>query len=88
MLLARIDETFPLLCPNCGSQVRIIGLMTGAPPAEQILTHIGEPAQPPAITPGRGPPAWDDRLESILDWDEMAQPQPKAAFEFDYRVSW
>ncbi len=88
MLLARIDETFPLICPNRGSQMCIIGLMTGARPAEQILTHIDEPAQPPPIAPGRGPPAWDDRRESSLDWDEMAQRQPKAAFDFDYRVSW
>jgi hypothetical protein len=86
MLLARLLESLPLLCPNCGADMRIIAFITEAAPVEQILTHIGEPARPPAITPARGPPAWDDAPEPMPEWDLLAQPAPD--FEFDQRVSW
>ncbi len=62
MLLARLVECLPLTCPSCGAHMRIVAFITEAAPVERILTHIGQPAQPPPIAPARGPPAWDDAL--------------------------
>ena len=86
MLLARLFESLPLICPNCGADMRLIAFITEAAPVERILTHIGEPPRPPPITPARGPPAWDDAPEPAADWDLLIQPEPD--FEFDQRVSW
>ena len=86
MLLARLFESLPLTCPNCGADMRISAFVTDAAPVERILTHIGEPAQPPAIASARGPPAWEDAPESVPDWDLLGQPEPD--FEFDQRISW
>ena len=46
MLLARLFESLPLTCPNCGADMRIIAFVTDAAPVERILTHIGEPRRP------------------------------------------
>jgi len=92
MLLARIYEAFPLICPTCGTEMRIVAFITDASPVQRILDHIGEPATPPRIAPARGPPSWDDDSGAIfLDeerftGDPLVQPEP--AYEFDQRVNW
>jgi hypothetical protein len=58
MLLARLLEPLPLVCSCCGADMRIVAFITET--VRRILTHIGEPAEPPRIAPARGPPAWDD----------------------------
>jgi hypothetical protein len=59
LLLARIYEVFPLVCPLCGAEVRIIAFITEAPTVRDILAHLGEPTAPPRIAPARGPPIWE-----------------------------
>ena len=59
-LLARIDEAFPLTCPQCGAERPIIAFITEAMPVRAILESIGEPANPPRIAQTRGPPQWDE----------------------------
>jgi len=93
MLLARIYAAFPLTCPQCGTRMRIVAFITEAAPVHQILSHIGEPAQPPRIAPARGPPQWEqtDRGTVFLDeeriaGDSLAQPEPD--FQSDQRISW
>jgi hypothetical protein len=86
MLLARLFESLPLVCPNCGADMRIIAFITDAAPVEQILTHIGEPSRPPPITPARGPLAWDDAPEPMPDWDLLGQAEPEP--ERDQRIAW
>jgi hypothetical protein len=86
MLLARLFEFLPLVCPNCGAHMRIIAFITDAAPVERILGYIGEPSRPPPIAPARGPPAWDDAPETVPDGDLLGQPEPDV--EFDLRVSW
>ena len=87
MLLARLFESLPLVCPNCGADMRIVAFITEAAPVRRILNHIGEPAEPPRISPARGPPAWDDPpVEAVPDWDALAQPQPE--YVFDQQVQW
>jgi hypothetical protein len=53
MLLARLFESLPLICPNCGADMRIIAFITEAAPVEQSLPHIREPPRPPPISPAR-----------------------------------
>jgi hypothetical protein len=60
MLLSRRYEAMPLVCPICSADRRIIAFITDGPTVRHILTHIGEPAEPPKVSPARGPPGWDD----------------------------
>lgn len=86
MLLARIYEVFPLLCPMCGGTIRIIAFITEAPTIRHVLEHIGEPTEPPRISPARGPPSWDDGIDQDSYGDPLAQPAPDD--EFDQTLSW
>ena len=93
MLLARIYEAFPLTCPQCGAEMRIIAFITEAVDVRAILEHIGEPATPPRIAQARGPPEWhedaaehDIAAEAGSAGDPYAQPAPEC--EHDQRVSW
>ncbi len=93
VLIARIYEVFPLLCPICGGQMRIIAFITHSADIRHILDHIGVDSELPHITPARGPLLWDV-VDTPVDaggeawpgWDEAAQPTPD--FEVDQRVSW
>ena len=55
-LLARVGEEFPLACPNCGGDIRLISFITQPETIRKILTHVGEPLEPPPVAPARGPP--------------------------------
>jgi hypothetical protein len=63
-LMARVGGEFPFACPNCGGDIRLIALITEPGPIRKILTHLGEPLEPPPLLPARGPPT---------DWGELAQ---------------
>ena len=93
VLIARIYEVFPLLCPICGGQMRIIAFITHSADIRHILEHIGAETEPPRITPARGPPLWGgadaqvgDGVDVAPDWDEAAQVAPD--IDVDQRVSW
>jgi len=63
-LMARVGEEFPLECPACGGDIRLIAFITESGPIRKILAHLGEPLEPPPISPARGPPT---------DWGELVQ---------------
>jgi hypothetical protein len=120
MLLARIYEVFPLHCPQCGAELRIIGFVTetlsvsrslrfavllrwaalGTPslvcPLDGARVHrtlasfrlalasVGEPIDPPRLTPARGPPAEGDQTPLF----DPTEPEPVPDFEIDQRVRW
>jgi hypothetical protein len=84
-LLARIYEVFPLVCPLCGAEMRIIAFITDAPTVRDILVRLGEPTTPPRIAPARGPPRWE---ATGAEHDPSADPVPQPAFEFDQRLTW
>jgi hypothetical protein len=94
VLIARIYEVFPLVCPICSGQMRIIAFITHSADIRQILVHIGVDAEPPHITPARRPPLWDgcnaqqmgDGIHVAPNWDDAAQQA--ADFEVNQRVSW
>ena len=71
-LLSRVGEAFPLACPNCGGDIRLISFITDPEPIRKILTHLGEPLDPPRVSPARGPP---------VDWGELVQSQGAGEFE-------
>ena len=88
MLIARIYEICPLICPQCGGELTIVAFLTETGPIQRLLIHIGEPVTPPRTTPARAPPDW---LEADVDQtcttdSEVAEPIPE--FEFDQTVSW
>ena len=62
--MARVGEEFPLECPGCGGDIRLIAFITDPGPIRKILTHLGEPLEPPPMSPARGPPT---------DWGELVQ---------------
>ena len=90
VLIARIYEVFPLTCPICAGQMRIIAFITDGAEVRKILARIGADSQAPRITPARGPPLWEDcgapvgeGVEVEPDWDISAQIALA-----DQRISW
>ena len=63
-LMAWVGEAFPLECLACGGDIRLIAFITEPGPIRKILTHLGEPLEPPPVSPARGPPT---------DWGELVQ---------------
>jgi len=51
LLLARIYEVLPLLCPRCGGAMRIIAFITETAAIQAILGHLGEPKSRPRPMP-------------------------------------
>jgi hypothetical protein len=86
LLLARIYEVFPLVCPRCGGEMRIIAFITDACAVREILSHLGEPTSPPPIAPARGPPLWEMTDAEQGEFDPPAQPAPD--YPFDQRIAW
>ena len=96
VLIARIYGVFPLLCPLCGGQMRVIAFITYSADIRQILDYIGVETEPPRIAPARGPPLWDgcdaqmgegvEGADVEPDWDEAVQVAPDD--EADQRFSW
>jgi len=89
VLLARIDEVFPLRCSKCGGAMRIIACITDRTTVRDILLALGQPIAPPTIAPARGPPLWaahDDATSDALPADTRVPPAPD--FVFDQRLAW
>ena len=88
MLIARIYEICPLVCPQCGGELTIVAFLTEAAPIQRLLIHIGEPSIPPRIASARAPPDWleADFDQTYLNDSEETEPVPE--FEFDQTVSW
>jgi hypothetical protein len=75
-LLARIAEAFPLACPACGGDNRLIAFIIDPGPIRKILAHVGEPVEPPPVSPARGPPTdWHELVQTHHDRDVM-QAEP------------
>ena len=95
LLLARIydrrkslwDEVFPLRCPLCGADRRLIAFITDPSTVRDILGHLGEPTAPPRIAPARGPPLWAAAGAEHDPTPDTALP-PTPAYAFDQRIAW
>jgi hypothetical protein len=91
LLLPRIYAVFPLTCPFCHAEMRIIAFITEPSSVRQILEHRGEPTRPPRFAPARGPPLWAAVAAAppacnAPHWEQTAQPLP--AIDFDQRLTW
>ena len=75
-LMARVGEEFPLACPTCGGDIRLIAFITEPGPIRKILTHLGEPLEPPPVSPARGPPTDRGELVQIHDDRDVFQAAP------------
>ena len=86
-LIARIYEVFPLVCPICGSQMRLIAFIIDGAQVRKVLDHIGADSQAPRITPARGPPLWD-ACDAPVGEGVDAQPEWDASIQItqDYQV--
>ncbi|HVR71713.1 MAG TPA: transposase, partial [Vicinamibacteria bacterium] len=89
-LLARIYEVFPMRCPGCGADMRILAFLTRPEHVVPILRHLNLPASPPRLTPARAPP------QPTLDFDvapdvafdqtpafDPTEPEPAPALQLD-----
>ena len=75
-LMARVGEEFPLECPGCGGDIRLIAFITEPGPIRKILTHLGEPLEPPPVSPARGPPTECAELVQAHDDCGVFQASP------------
>jgi hypothetical protein len=86
VLLARIYNLLPLLCPDCGAEMKIIAIIQDKLVINKILNSVGEMIEPPILSPARGPPNWDDYSQEMLIADIDGQSIPD--YEFNQCVSW
>jgi hypothetical protein len=66
--------------------MRIIAFVTDTASVTRVLQHLGEPTQPPPVSPARGPPEWEAPFDQSPAFDPSAA-EPAPAFEFDQTVS-
>ncbi len=69
-------EAFPLACPACGGDIRLIAFITAPAPIRKTLLHLGEPLEPPPLAPARGPPTSSDELVQVHDDRDAIQASP------------
>ncbi len=94
MLIARIydrrkslwDEVFPLICPKCGGEMKIIAFINEKDEVQKILKHLGVPTEPPKMAKARDPPLWELQASGIEEFDPMVQVMRD--YEFDQRIVW
>jgi hypothetical protein len=82
VLLARIYEVLPLLCPACGGSMKILAFLTDPPVLSANLVNLDLPNRPPPLAPARGPPQRDLLLDQTPSFDP-ADPEPLPDFQFD-----
>ena len=82
VLLARIYEVLPLLCPACGGPMRIVSFLADPIVVVAILQHLELPHSPPPISPARGPPQGDFLLDQTPAFDPTeAEAVPDFSFD-------
>jgi hypothetical protein len=81
MLFARIYELFPLVCPRCGIEMRIIAFITDAPTASG---HLGIGARPKVPQQARG--AARCHRKWTFDSTDRLPDTPARAVEMTVRI--
>jgi len=82
LILARIYEVLPLLCPACQGEMRIISFITLPSTVERILLHLSLPHEPPRLSSARAPPQAELELDQSPAFD-LGAPEPIPEYEFD-----
>jgi hypothetical protein len=57
-LLKRTFGIDVLSCPTCQGRMRLMAMVIDPESIRRYLVKIGEPTDPPARSPSRGPPFW------------------------------
>jgi hypothetical protein len=65
--------------------MKMIAFIWEKPTIKQILAHIGEPTEPPRLSPARAPPLWDN-IHTEPD-AEIPMVDIIPDYEFDQRIS-
>jgi len=78
MLLARIYDLLPLVCPRCGHAMRLVAFITESVEIRRILAHVGEPVRAPGLSPPRAPP------QGEFSWDQGAGEDPGDLQDADF----
>jgi hypothetical protein len=76
LLLVRIHECLPLLCPRCRAPMRIVSFVQEPDVIERILRHVGEPVEAPVVLPARAPPQGElglDQTADLAEWPDEDQ---------------
>ncbi len=55
-LIKKVWEAYPLLCPKCRKEMRIVSLINERAVIERILRHLGLWEQGVRVLPARAPP--------------------------------
>jgi len=82
VLLTRIYEVLPLLCPACGGTMSILAFLTDPPVVSAILLHLDLLHRPPPLSPARGPPQGDLLFDQTPVFDPVLA-EPEHDFQFD-----
>ncbi len=72
-----VGEALPLACTNCRGDICLINFITQPMPIRKILEHLGEPLEPPYVTPARGPPVARNDLVPADDGHSRHQATPE-----------
>lgn len=88
LLIARIYEVIPLVCPQCGGEMQIIAFMTEGAGIREILGHLGEAVSPPRLLPAREPPLWEMSGTGAEPGDLDPQFQAAPQNPLDQRMAW
>jgi hypothetical protein len=70
LLLARIYDVLPLVCPRCGQAMKILAFVTESASVRRILEHAGEAVRPPPLAPSRAPPQGELAWGQADDFDQ------------------
>ena len=81
-LLALIYAVFPLVCPLCGAEMRVIAFITDPPTIHDILDLLGEHTAPPRMRPPSARRSGTCRMPG----QAASTPQPAPEYEFDQRI--
>jgi hypothetical protein len=82
LLLARIYEVLPVLCPACGGSMKILAFLTDPPVVSAILLHLDLPHRPPPLAPARDPPQRAFLIDQTPSFDPT-EPEPAPDVQFD-----
>ena len=71
MLMARIFEFLPLLCPRCGHEMKMVGFIVESENVRKVLEHLELPTEAPMPHPPRAPPQMEmEFIDEFVDWAE------------------
>ena len=76
-LLRRVFAVDALVCPRCSGAMTVIAYITCAVVVNKILTHLGLPTEPPALSPARGQLHLFEGFEGSGSAGRPGQPRPE-----------